>query len=118
MRTRLFALFVLLAAPSFAQQSVPDIPSIPSGLSQLPPGTNFGEVAGVAVNSRVTSSCSRARTARAVRLRADSGATARVRSESEFLRELGRDSTGGRSRTACASTRMTTSGLSTKAPTW
>jgi len=53
MRTRLFALFVLLAAPSFAQQSVPDIPfdSVPDFL-KLPPGTNFGEVAGVAVNSK------------------------------------------------------------------
>src|SRR5882762_4178613 len=53
MRTRLFALFVLLAAPSFAQQSVPDIPfdSVPDFL-KLPPGTNFGDVAGVAVNSK------------------------------------------------------------------
>ena len=53
MRTGLFALFMLLAAPSFAQQSVPDIPfdSVPDFL-KLPPGTNFGEVAGVAVNSK------------------------------------------------------------------
>ena len=51
--TCLFAFLVLLAAPSFAQQSVPDIPfdSVPEFL-KLPPGMNFGEVSGVAVNSR------------------------------------------------------------------
>jgi DNA-binding beta-propeller fold protein YncE len=53
MRTCLFALSMLLAAPSFAQQTVPDIPfdSVPNFL-KLPPGMNFGEVPGVAVNSK------------------------------------------------------------------
>ena len=53
MKTYLFALFVLVAAPSFAQQSVPDIPfdSVPD-FFKLPPGVNFGEVPGVAVDSR------------------------------------------------------------------
>jgi streptogramin lyase len=53
MKGCLLALFVLLAAPSFAQQSVPDLPfeSVPDFL-KLPPGTNFGEVSGVAVNSK------------------------------------------------------------------
>jgi streptogramin lyase len=53
MKTCLFALFVLLAAPSFAQQSAPDIPfdSVPDFL-KLPTGMNFGEISGVAVNSR------------------------------------------------------------------
>ena len=53
MKTCLFALSMLLAAPSFAQQSVPDIPfdSVPNFL-KLPPGMNFGEVPGVAVNSK------------------------------------------------------------------
>jgi DNA-binding beta-propeller fold protein YncE len=53
MKTCLFALFVLLAAPSFAQQPVPEIPfdSVPD-YPKLPPGMNFGEVPGVAVNSR------------------------------------------------------------------
>src|SRR4029077_12254876 len=52
MKTCLFALFVLLAATSFAQESVPEIPfdSVPEFL-KLPPGMNFGEVPGVAVNS-------------------------------------------------------------------
>ena len=53
MRTFLLAVFVLLAAPSFAQQGVPEIPfdSVPEFL-KLPPGVNFGEVSGVAVNSK------------------------------------------------------------------
>src|SRR6188472_1878999 len=53
MRVCLFALSMLLAAPAFAQQSVPDIPfdSVPNFL-KLPAGMNFGEVPGVAVNSR------------------------------------------------------------------
>jgi len=53
MKTRLLALLVLLAAPSFAQQGVLEIPfdSVPEFL-KLPAGMNFGEVPGVAVNSR------------------------------------------------------------------
>jgi hypothetical protein len=53
MRTWLIGLFVLLAAPSFAQQNVPEIAfdSVPNFL-KLPHGMNFGEVSGVAVNSK------------------------------------------------------------------
>ena len=53
MKTLLFAWLVLFVAPSFAQQNVPEIPfeSIPDFL-KLPPGMNFGEVPGVAVNSK------------------------------------------------------------------
>src|SRR5579859_2708447 len=53
MKTLLFASLLLFAAPSFAQQTVPEIPfeSVPDFL-KLPPGMNFGEVPGVAVNSR------------------------------------------------------------------
>src|SRR5438093_3150449 len=53
MKTCLFALLVVLATPSFAQQSVPAIPfeSVPDFL-KLPSGFNFGEVPGVAVNSK------------------------------------------------------------------
>ncbi len=53
MKKCLFALFVLLATPAFAQQSVPEIPfdSVPD-FPKLPPGMNFGEVPGVAVNSK------------------------------------------------------------------
>jgi DNA-binding beta-propeller fold protein YncE len=53
MRTCLVGLFVLFATPSFAQQSVPELAfdSVANFL-KLPPGMNFGEVSGVAVNSR------------------------------------------------------------------
>ena len=53
MKTCLFAFFVLIATPSFAQQSVPEMSfdSVPDFL-KLPAGTNFGEVSGVAVNSK------------------------------------------------------------------
>jgi DNA-binding beta-propeller fold protein YncE len=46
-------LLVLIAPPSFAQQSAPEIAfdSVPEFL-KLPPGMNFGEVPGVAVNSK------------------------------------------------------------------
>ncbi len=47
------ALLTLLAGPALAQQNVPQIAftSVPNFL-KLPPGTNFGEVPGVAVNSK------------------------------------------------------------------
>ena len=53
MNTNLPTMFLLLAPLSFAQQSVPEIPfdSI-SEFLKLPAGMNFGEVPGVAVNSR------------------------------------------------------------------
>jgi hypothetical protein len=63
MKTFLFALFVLLVlsfsglqvepAPVYAQQNVPDISfdSVPD-FPTLPAGMNFGEVSGVAVNSK------------------------------------------------------------------
>ena len=53
MKTCLSAIFVLLAPLAFAQQSAPELAfdSVPDFL-KLPPGTNFGEVPGVAVNSK------------------------------------------------------------------
>src|SRR5256886_751013 len=53
MKLCLITLLLLLAARPFAQQSVPEIAfdSVPNFL-KLPPGTNFGEVPGVAVNSK------------------------------------------------------------------
>ena len=53
MKRSLFALLVLLGAPMFAQPRVPDLPfeSVPD-FFKLPPGMNFGEVSGVAVNSK------------------------------------------------------------------
>src|SRR5258705_10216411 len=53
MKTVLFSLFVLVAGAAFAQQSVPDIPFGSSAdFLKLPAGMNFGEVPGVAVNSK------------------------------------------------------------------
>src|ERR1700731_4349680 len=53
LKTCLCLLSVLLAAPLFAQETVPEIPfdSVPD-FFKLPPGMNFGEVPGVAVNSK------------------------------------------------------------------
>ena len=44
---------LLLAVPAFAQQNVPDLPfdSVPD-FFKLPPEMNFGEVSGVAVDSK------------------------------------------------------------------
>ena len=48
-----FTFLLLLAGPAFAQQSAPEISfdSVPD-FPKLPPGMNFGEVPGVAVNSK------------------------------------------------------------------
>jgi hypothetical protein len=53
MKACLFVIFVLLVPRSFAQQSAPELAfdSVPEFL-KLPPGMNFGEVPGVAVNSK------------------------------------------------------------------
>ena len=53
MKTAVFASLMLLATPAFAQQSVPQIAfdSVPD-YPNLPKGMNFGEVPGVAVNSK------------------------------------------------------------------
>ena len=53
MRRLFIVLLTLLAAPAFAQQSVPEIPfdSVPD-FFRLPPEMHFGEMRGVAVNSK------------------------------------------------------------------
>src|SRR5690242_12546593 len=53
LRFAFLALLAFIAAPCFAQQYVPEIPfdSVPDFL-KLPPGMNFGEVPGVAINSK------------------------------------------------------------------
>src|SRR5437867_7766109 len=53
MKAWLTTLLVLVATTAFAQQNVPELEfdSVPDFL-KLPPGMNFGEVSGVAVNSK------------------------------------------------------------------
>jgi DNA-binding beta-propeller fold protein YncE len=53
MKRWLLAMLVLFGSPVMAQQAVPEIPfeSVPDPL-KLPPGMNFGEATGVAVNSK------------------------------------------------------------------
>src|SRR5579862_721035 len=55
MKTKIFLFLIagLLASPLFAQQNVPELAfdSVPN-FFKLPPGMNFGEVPGVAVNSK------------------------------------------------------------------
>ena len=72
-------------------QQVPEIPfDADLDFLKLPPDMYFGEVSGVAVNSKGTSSSSRAATRRA-RLRRRRGAAARVRQDGKFIREIGKD---------------------------
>ena len=115
-----FVVVMCMAALPVAQQTVPEIQfqSVPDFLD-LPPDLHFGEVAGVAVNSKATCSCSRVPIARAVprtrqrRLCCSSS----VPKGSSFVKSA-RDSTHGPLRTPFGSTEMTTSGRSTKAPIW
>src|SRR4030095_10926515 len=53
MKAIVVALFLVLSPALFAQQAVPEIPydSVPN-FFKLPPDMHFGEVAGVAVNSK------------------------------------------------------------------
>src|SRR4026207_59408 len=53
MKTMLFSLALLAAVPALAQQNIPDIPfDSTTDFLKLPGGMNFGEVPGVAVNSK------------------------------------------------------------------
>ena len=48
-----FSMLVTLTTPALAQQSVPEIPyEAVANFFKLPPDLNFGEGAGVAVNSK------------------------------------------------------------------
>src|SRR4026209_2673988 len=53
MKTMLFSLALLAAVPRLAQQTIPDTPfDSTADFLKLPGGMNFGEVPGVAVNSK------------------------------------------------------------------
>jgi len=92
MKTCLFALFVLLAPYVYAQQSVPEIPfdSVPDFL-KLPPGMNFGEVPGVAVNSKGhVFVFTRSNSARGPAYGAAAAQLLEFGPKGEFLREIGK----------------------------
>ena len=110
----LAAALVLYALPAFAQvkataQNVPEIPyeSVPNFI-KLPPGLYLGEAIGVATNSKGHVFVY-TRSANTRLFEFDQNGT--------FLREIGEAPTTSNLRIACAWTRTTTSGLSTKAPT-
>jgi hypothetical protein len=110
---------VLIAAPAFGQEAVPSLPfeSVPD-FPKLPAGLNFGEVPGVAVNSRGHVF---------VFTRSNSAHGPAFGPAASQLLEFGPKAnssarsapacTAGRSLIRCASTETTTSGPSTRAPT-
>ena len=97
MKTTLFALLVLLAPLSlsqqaFAQQTVPEISfdSVPD-FFKLPPGMNFGEVPGVAVNSKGHIFVfTRSNTATGPSYRPAAAQLLEFGPKGEFLREIGK----------------------------
>ena len=118
---RLFFLFFFLAvAPLFAADAGPEIKyrSVPDFL-KLPPDMYFGEVSGVAVNSKghifVFSRGNTTGPAYARCGRAASGVRRRTASSCARSATI---FTLGRSRTRCASIKTTTSGSPTRARTW
>ena len=120
MRHWLAGLMLLIAPSAFAQQAVPVIrfDSVPNPL-KLPPNMYFGEVSGVAVNSKghVFVFSRGNTTGPGLWRRRGAAAGVRRRTASSSARSA-RTSTPGRSRTRCASTSRTTSGSPTRARTW
>src|SRR5215470_7851540 len=93
MRSYLLALFFLAAPSAFAQQSVPDLPfdSVPD-FFKLPPGMNFGEVSGVAVNSKGHIFVfTRSNTAHGPAYAAAAAQLLEFGPNGAFLREIGKD---------------------------
>jgi 6-bladed beta-propeller len=92
MKSFVVVLFLLFATLTFAQQSVPEISfkSIANFL-QLPPGANFGEVAGVAVNSKGhVFVFTRSNSANGPAYGAAAAQLLEFGSKGEFLREIGK----------------------------
>src|SRR5262245_22643199 len=93
MRSYLVALIVLLTTSLSAQQTVPDLPfdSVPD-FFKLPPGTNFGEVSGVAVNSKGhVFVFTRSNSARGPAYAPTAAQLLEFGPKGEFIREIGKD---------------------------
>jgi sugar lactone lactonase YvrE len=93
MKNPLFALFLLLAAPALAQQNAPEIPfeSVPDFL-KLPPGMNFGEVPGVAVDSKGDVYVfTRSNSAHGPAYRPTAAQLLEFDRDGKFMREIGKD---------------------------
>src|ERR1700758_5287632 len=93
MKTCPFLMLVLLAPLSFGQQSVPEIPfdSVP-GFPKLPNGMNFGEVPGVAVNSKGhVFVFTRSNSAHGPAYAPTAAQLLEFDSNGEFVREIGKD---------------------------
>ncbi len=114
-----FAL-ILVSTAALAEQPAPETaPAIPydsvPDFFKLPPDMSFGEAAGVAVNSKGhVFVFSRGGTSGPA-YGAAAAPLLEFDADGKFLREIGRL---GRSPTPSASIRTTTSGPSTRAPTW
>ena len=116
------AALALLGVPVTAQLSIPEIPYDAVDPLKLPDDLYLGEAAGVATNSRETSSSTRGPATRQPRSARD--APSRVARglfafdpSGKFIREIGQGSTAS-FRAHRESTARTTSGSSTKARTW
>ena len=120
-----FALFALFAScflsmsPLFAQQTVPEIrfDSVPD-YPKLPPGINFGEVPGVAVNSKGhVFVFTRSNTAGGPAYGPAAGQLLEFGRKANSCARSAKARMRGRRRTASGSTKRTTSGPSIKVRT-
>src|SRR5499427_2005336 len=87
-----FALLLLMAAPLAAQQNVPDLPfDSVADFFKLPAGMNFGEVPGVAVDSRGNIYVfTRSNTATGPAYAPAAAQLLEFNSKGEFVREIGK----------------------------
>ena len=119
MTARILVLCALMGAMAFGQESVPTLPfqSVPEFL-KLPAGLNFGEVPGVAVDSKGhVFVFTRSNSAHGPAFGPAASQLLEFGPKGQFIRRSAPACTAGLSRTRCASTETTTSGPSTRAPT-
>lgn len=121
MKPYVFIFLLLIAWPLSAQQNAPDLPfDSVAGFFKLPAGTNFGEVPGVAVDSKGNVYVfTRSNSAAGPAYAPAAAQLLEFNPKGEFMREIGKGGCmPGPKPTRCASTKTTTSGRSIKGPTW